>query len=71
MMRILNHAIFKEVGRMCKEFVIQMCKGMVTVWHTTKPSTPMKEGRMGLYQMFWSFQKRYVIVMQHLLRDPD
>jgi hypothetical protein len=26
---------------------------------------------MGLYQQFWAFRKRYVTVIQRLLRDPN
>ena len=37
--------------------------GIPTVRHTSKLSTPIKEGGMGLYQLFWSFRMRYVSVM--------
>ena len=62
-MLIPHDAIFRQVDKMCKEWVTK-CKGMETVRHTSKLSTPIKEGGMGLYQLFWSFRMRYVTVVQ-------
>ena len=57
------------MDNVCKKWVTK-CKGMETVLHTSKLSTPIKEAGMGPYQLFWSFRMRYVTVMQRLLRDP-
>ena len=57
--------IYKQLDKLSKDFVTQ-CKGLEKGRHSTKMTTPVTEGGMGLYQQFWAFRKRYVTVIQRL-----
>ena len=67
---IPSDIVFKELDKLTKDFVVK-CKGLERGRHSTKMSTPVQEGGMGLYQQFWAFRKRYVTIIQRLLRDPN
>jgi len=65
---IPNDITYKQLGKSTKEFVTNY-KGLEKICHTTKMSTPVKEGGMGLHQQFRASRKRVVTVIQRLLRD--
>ena len=59
---IPRDVIYKQLDKLSKDFVTQ-CKRLEKGRHSTKLPTPVTKGGMGLYQQFWAFRKRYVIVM--------
>ena len=68
MLLIPHDFIYKQLDKLSQEFVTKY-KGLENVLHSTKMTTPVTKGGMGLCQQFWVFRMLYVTDIQRLLRD--